>query len=58
VYRGQQISRLGLKKLQISIGKSISAYTYLSASIDKDVALIYTMDTSAALFQISNERER
>ncbi|CAF0835033.1 unnamed protein product [Adineta steineri] len=52
VYRGQEISNIEFKKLEKSIGKFISVYTYFSASIDKKVALDYAQHSSAILFEI------
>ncbi|CAF3773010.1 unnamed protein product, partial [Rotaria magnacalcarata] len=52
VYRGQQISRVELVKLQKSIGKNISINTYLSASTEEEVGLVYTGSTTGVLFEI------
>ncbi|CAM4804069.1 unnamed protein product [Rotaria magnacalcarata] len=52
VYRGQQISRVELVKLQKSIGKNISINTYLSASTEEEVGLVYAGSTTDVLFEI------
>ncbi|CAF1657153.1 unnamed protein product, partial [Adineta ricciae] len=52
VYRGQSISQLELIKLKNSVGKCISFNTYLSATLDKRVALMYVVGLSSIFFEI------